>query len=137
MRACVGAKGRELVSGVRGVKGVVEVRALPSSFNSRGSREHREQAERLAASASRKLGNLSSSFLNLKSVKVSCACALLHGDLERSFWKRFFFFWDNRFLEEERKKERKRYDFHARWEIFVNALQRTIRFPRGRSKRVS
>lgn len=39
MRACVGAKGRELVSGVRGVKGVVEVRALPSSFNSRGSRE--------------------------------------------------------------------------------------------------
>lgn len=107
MRACVGAKGRELVSGVRGVKGVVEVRALPSSFNSRGSREHREQAERLAASASRKLGNLSSSFLNLKSVKVSCACALLHGDLERSFWKRFFFFLGQSFSR-RRKKERKK-----------------------------
>lgn len=71
----MGAKGRELVSGVRGVKGVVEVRALPSSFNSRGSGEHREQAERLAALAVEKLGNLSLSFINLKSLK-SRACAL-------------------------------------------------------------
>lgn len=100
MRACVGAKGRELVSGVRGVKGVVEVRALPSSFNSRGSGEHREQAERLAALAVEKLGNLSLSFINLKSLK-SRACALSTWELflEGIFFGTIAFFWSRKRAE--------------------------------------
>lgn len=64
--------------------------------------EHREQAERLAALAVEKLGNLSLSFINLKSLK-SRACALSTAILRdvsgRDFFGVIVFF----FFEIERK----------------------------------
>lgn len=52
--------------------------------------EHREQAERLAALAVEKLGNLSLSFINLKSLK-SRACALSNLAILRDVSGRDFF----------------------------------------------